>query len=85
MNDYLSPQKRHGEEQQEKEVQPKVAETDTKQIVEMDSKSGTSSHSLPKIIKFETLVRCGDEVWIEHAGQIYRLRRTRNEKLILTK
>ncbi len=41
--------------------------------------------ALPKIIKFETLVRCGDEVWIEHSGQIYRLRRTKQGKLILTK
>ena len=40
---------------------------------------------LPKIIKFDTLARCGDEVWIEHNGQIYRLRKTRQEKLILTK
>jgi len=40
---------------------------------------------LPKIIKFESLARCGDEVWIEHNGQIYRLRKTRQEKLILTK
>lgn len=40
---------------------------------------------LPKIISFESLARCGDEVWIENAGQIYRLRRTRQGKLILTK
>lgn len=40
---------------------------------------------LPKIIKFDALARCGDEVWIEHNGQIYRLRKTRQEKLILTK
>ena len=40
---------------------------------------------LPKIIKFDSLARCGDEVWIEHNGQIYRLRKTRQEKLILTK
>ena len=40
---------------------------------------------LPKIISFESLARCGDEIWIENAGQIYRLRRTRQGKLILTK
>lgn len=40
---------------------------------------------LPKIIKFDTLARCGDEIWIEHNGQIYRLRKTRQNKLILTK
>ncbi|NND96193.1 MAG: hemin uptake protein HemP [Pirellulaceae bacterium] len=40
---------------------------------------------MPKIIKFDELARCGDEVWIEHERQIYRLRRTRQGKLILTK
>ena len=40
---------------------------------------------LPKIISFATLARCGDEVWIENNGQIYRLRRTKQDKLILTK
>lgn len=41
--------------------------------------------SLPKIIPFATLARCGDEIWIENEGQIYRLRKTRQGKLILTK
>ena len=40
---------------------------------------------LPKIIKFDELSRCGDEIWIENEGQIYRLRKTRQGKLILTK
>lgn len=40
---------------------------------------------MPKIIRFEALARCGDEIWIENDGQIYRLRRTRQGKLILTK
>lgn len=40
---------------------------------------------LPKIIKFQELVRCGDEIWIEHSGQLYRLRKTKQDKLILTK
>ena len=40
---------------------------------------------LPKIISFDSLARCGDEIWIENGGQIYRLRRTRQGKLILTK
>ena len=43
-----------------------------------------TSHIL-KVVKFETLARCGDEIWIENEGQIYRLRRTRQGKLILTK
>lgn len=40
---------------------------------------------MPKIIPFEQLARCGEEIWIECNGQIYRLRRTRQGKLILTK
>lgn len=39
----------------------------------------------PKIIAFSDLCRCGDEVWIENEGQVYRLRRTKLGKLILTK
>lgn len=41
--------------------------------------------NMPKIVRFEELARCGEEVWIECAGQLYRLRRTRQGKLILTK
>jgi len=44
-----------------------------------------AADALPKMIRFEHLSRCGDEVWIENMGQIYRLRRTRQGKLILTK
>lgn len=44
-----------------------------------------SLRNLPKVIPFAALCRCGDEVWIENGGQIYRLRRTRQGKLILTK
>ena len=44
-----------------------------------------SELNLPKIISFKSLVRCGDEVWIENEGQIYRLRRTKQGKLVLTK
>lgn len=40
---------------------------------------------MPKIISFDQLARCGDEIWIECNGQIYRLRRTRQGKLILNK
>ena len=39
----------------------------------------------PKIIAFDSLSRCGDEVWIELEGQMYRLSKTRQGKLILTK
>lgn len=40
---------------------------------------------LPKMIPFRELCRCGDEVWIEHQGQLYRLRCTKQGKLLLTK
>ena len=46
---------------------------------------GSEPPELPKIISFDTLSRCGDEIWIENNGQIYRLRRTRQGKLLLTK
>ena len=38
-----------------------------------------------KIVKFREICCCGDEIWIENEGEIYRLRRTRQGKLILTK
>ncbi|EGF25217.1 MAG TPA: hemin uptake protein HemP [Rhodopirellula baltica] len=44
-----------------------------------------STGGMPKIIRFEALARCGGEIWIENEGQIYRLRKTRQGKLILTK
>ena len=43
------------------------------------------AQALPKILRFEDLKPCGNEIWIENGGQIYRLRRTRQGKLILTK
>ena len=43
------------------------------------------ANRMPKIIPFDQLARCGEEIWIECNGQIYRLRRTRQGKLILTK
>lgn len=39
----------------------------------------------PKRITSGLLLSGGNEVVIEHAGQEYRLRLTRNDKLILTK
>ena len=47
--------------------------------------SNTAKPRFPKIIEFNDLCRCGEEIWIENEGQIYRLRRTRQGKLILTK
>ncbi len=45
----------------------------------------SQSVKMPKVLAFRDLCRCGDEVWIENDGQIYRLRRTKLGKLILTK
>ncbi|WP_231742889.1 hemin uptake protein HemP [Stieleria varia] len=39
----------------------------------------------PKIVHFTDLARCGDEIWIEYEGKLYRLQSTRQGKLILTK
>ena len=41
--------------------------------------------SMPPIIRFNDLPLRQDEVWIEHHGQLYRLRRTKQNRLILTK
>ncbi|MFM8570426.1 MAG: hemin uptake protein HemP [Pirellula sp.] len=56
-------------------------------IESSDPSSATepSAVRLPKIIPFRDLCRCGDEVWIEHGGQLYRLRCTKQGKLLLTK
>ena len=40
---------------------------------------------LPKIVQFKDLAIHGDEIWIENNGQLYRLRQTKQGKLILTK
>jgi len=52
---------------------------------ELRNLENDESSKFPKIISFRDLCRCGDEVWIEHEGQLYRLRRTKQGKLLLTK
>ncbi len=52
---------------------------------ESEQSVSAAAAGLPKIIRFASLARCGDEIWIENDGQIYRLRKTRQGKLILTK
>ena len=49
------------------------------------TETAVSAALLPKIIKFSELARCGYEVWIEFESQLYRLRKTKQGKLILTK
>ena len=61
-----------------------MPESDSRPI-EPIAVEGRKSLVGPKIVAFNELCRCGDEVWIENGGQIYRLRRTRMGKLILTK
>jgi len=51
-----------------------------------DTPSCTWSSSIaPKIVSFKDLARCGEEIWIEHEGKLYRLQSTRQGKLVLTK
>ena len=59
---------------------PEVAQPES-----VSDDSASPQAQMPKIISFESLARCGEEIWIENNGQIYRLRRTRQGKLILTK
>lgn len=49
------------------------------------SLSGPAVHGLDTQVESETLLRGRREVLIRHAGETYRLRHTRNGKLILTK
>jgi hemin uptake protein HemP len=46
---------------------------------------GTGDADPPKMIAFEALAEGHSEVLIEFHGQVYRLRCTRNKKLILNK
>lgn len=39
----------------------------------------------PRLLSSETLLAGADEILIQHEGETYRLRRTRQGKLILTK
>ena len=50
------------------------------------SEPGKSSQPLqPRIVNSAELLQGDVEVWIDHQGQLYRLRRTRSGKLILQK
>lgn len=49
------------------------------------SKPASSRQPVPAPVRLEELLRGRTELLIEHAGAIYRLRLTRNGKLILTK
>lgn len=70
-----------------KEARATDVTTNTSQVENSTDCSTTQSlsHTGAKIVSFRSLCRCGDEVWIENDGTIYRLRRTKLGKLILTK
>jgi hemin uptake protein HemP len=60
--------------------QPETTRGGSAQVfVATKEKNGT------KLFTFDELAGEDDEVWIEHAGQNYRLRRTRHDKLVLSK
>ena len=64
---------------------PNSIEQPVEIVGNLASETTAATPKFPKIIPFSELCRCGEEVWIENEGQVYRLRRTRQGKLILTK
>ncbi|MCH2183481.1 MAG: hemin uptake protein HemP [Mariniblastus sp.] len=56
---------------------------------QQDEKPAVSGHSAYaqqlRVLPFEDLAGASEEVWIENKGQLYRLQRTKQGKLILTK
>ncbi|QDT15168.1 hemin uptake protein HemP [Alienimonas californiensis] len=57
-------------------------ETPPEQVVEAPA---AAAPARPGRVRFEDLAGGAVEIEVEHAGQIYRLRRTRADKLLLTK
>lgn len=49
------------------------------------TESTKADRESPPVFRAEELFRSGKEIWIEHAGNLYRLRITRRNKLILQK
>lgn len=47
--------------------------------------SPRSDAAAPRVMRSQELLQGRSEIWIEHGGQIYRLRQTRSGKLILQK
>ncbi len=65
-------------------LQPPVDSVRPTADVDRVAKSGQIVVS-QKIVRFDDLTSCGDEVWIEYRGKLYRLQTTRQGKLLLTK
>ncbi len=55
-----------------------------KQEVEWLEREGAAQAGV-KVVRSEELLGQARELWILHAGELYRLRRTRHNKLILQK
>jgi hemin uptake protein HemP len=66
-------------------VDPRSESSNSREVTETLPSLASMHSASPKIVRFTDLSRCGDEIWIELDGQIYRLRKTRQGKLILTK
>lgn len=49
------------------------------------SRRPSDPHARPVELESRQLLQGRSEVWIRHGGELYRLRHTRNDKLILTK
>ena len=50
-----------------------------------DPSPARSESESPQVYESETLLKGGREILIRHHGEVYRLRLTRNDKLILNK
>ena len=51
----------------------------------VETENHEKSDSTPRVIPADDLFHNDDEIWIEHNGEMYRLRITRRNKLILQK
>jgi hemin uptake protein HemP len=58
--------------------------TQTPSSIRLPDKPGQRT-SPPEVIPADFLFKSAQEVLIQHKGELYRLRITRNDKLILTK
>ncbi len=65
-------------------LQLKPRSTVTPLVPPMAAVASTAS-ALGPLVDSDALLRGGREVLIRHGGEVYRLRHTRNDKLILTK
>lgn len=62
-----------------------MAEQDKVEETEMAGEKSPPSRVQPRAVQSEELLQGGRELWIIHGSHVYRLIRTRNDKLILQK